>query len=106
MVDELRNFGLALRSSLDDYLRGNESDRRSFEFNSKQVIILNAKQAEDAAIDRLTQKGGAKSEDPCIKCKGYNVTFTIRQLRGGDEGASTIFLCTDCGESWRRDTGV
>lgn len=32
-----------------------------------------------------------------------NMTRTLKQLRGGDEGMTTLLRCTKCGNEWRRD---
>lgn len=37
----------------------------------------------------------------CKKCGSKKVTTTQEQLRSGDEGATTIYECYECENTWR-----
>ncbi len=36
----------------------------------------------------------------CDSCGKSKVTYVVKQLRGGDEGSSTIITCTNCPHRW------
>jgi DNA-directed RNA polymerase subunit M/transcription elongation factor TFIIS len=39
----------------------------------------------------------------CPKCKQKNVYAITKQVRSGDEGATTFFTCLNCNNSWREE---
>ncbi len=36
----------------------------------------------------------------CPKCKCKKILTTAKQTRGGDEGTSTFYLCSNCSYKW------
>jgi DNA-directed RNA polymerase subunit M/transcription elongation factor TFIIS len=36
----------------------------------------------------------------CKKCRSNNIFVEQQQIRSTDEGATTIYTCRDCGNSW------
>ncbi len=57
-----------------------------------------------ADISRLRDKVDvADSDEPCVKCKSKKVQTVRKQTRSGDEGGTTIHLCSSCGhQRWVR----
>ena len=45
----------------------------------------------------LVNKVGVK----CPKCKEENVNCITKQTRGGDEGATELYVCLSCGYQWK-----
>lgn len=39
----------------------------------------------------------------CPRCRYTKVIVSQKQLRGGDEGMTTLLRCTKCGYEWKRD---
>ena len=37
----------------------------------------------------------------CKRCKEYQVEVTTKQVRSGDEGETTFYMCHNCGYNWK-----
>jgi DNA-directed RNA polymerase subunit M/transcription elongation factor TFIIS len=56
----------------------------------------------EADISKIRDRIEIKNSDtPCKKCGSKNVFSTSKQTRSGDEPETNIYVCNDCGKTWR-----
>ncbi len=67
--------------------------------------VFNAQRKEEQEyITNMTRTLNVEeSVHECPRCKYTKITVIQKQLRGGDEGMTTLLRCTKCGNEWRRD---
>lgn len=62
---------------------------------------------DDSRIDMSMYKTAAlitmvkNCDRKCPKCKEENVNCITKQTRGGDEGATELYVCLSCGYQWK-----
>lgn len=51
----------------------------------------------------IIENNVSNTDVACPKCGQKNVYAITKQLRSGDEGATTMFTCNECKHTWREE---
>lgn len=69
-------------------------------FPARWQELVDLKQRRDQQIGELTIKANTDAYR-CGRCKGREIVYQEKQLRGADEPMSLILTCLTCYHSWR-----
>jgi DNA-directed RNA polymerase subunit M/transcription elongation factor TFIIS len=53
-------------------------------------------------INLRSEQKGVKGIGKCNSCGGTEITFTMKQMRSGDEPETILCRCCSCGKFWKK----